>query len=460
MASVKKGRKGKKRTPETKPVETEAPAETVESEEPAEPTAEPTAEPVAAPADEPAPEKVKPEKVKSEKKSKKKSVESGTDAFLAAAQKKWPGTIAKASTIPTMHVPRIATGNVGLDIAMYGGWPGGRISIAFGKEKSGKTGSCLNTVAEWQHYYCGQCYRRECDPECDYHGDKANRPIADALWIDAENRLEKMWYWVQGHGVALDHLIIQAPPSGQYIVDFVDAAIRDKGASIGLIIADSAAHFTSQEEIDKETIKGRTAPVNALLINKALRKWTSAVNSLGVAEKKKPTIILINQLRQTLDSFGDPEVQTGGKGLRYAHSIEVRFTGGKYHYLVPNETGGVEDKVQTFGAKWKPGPDDAPDYQEINYRVTSSGVCPMGRYGQFNYWVKNKFGRKLGDPDNADRLWEYSKRYDYVERDGRTHKLFGTEASSLEALKIAFYDDKAAQKKAWDVIVTRLIATE
>lgn len=389
----------------------------------------------------------------------RKAVEDGFNNFMAKSEKKWPGTTTKAAKIGIMDVPRISTGNVGLDIALFGGWPGGRFSIAFGLEKSGKTGTCLNTVAEWQKNYCPLCYRRVCVEDCAFHGEP-DRPPAPVLWIDAENRLEKMWNWVKGHGVNLDYFAVQSPPSGQHVVDFIDSCLREKAANIGLIIVDSVANITSQEEIDKETMKGRTAPLNAQLVNRAIRKWTSAICELGVAEPKKPTVILINQLRGTLDQY-KPEVQTGGRGIAYAHSIEVRFNAGKKHYLVHNEkTGEWEDKVLAYGSKFKPGPDDVPDYTEINYRITESGICPAGRYGQFCYWVRPTHGRRIGDPDNGDRLWEYAKRYDLVERDGKLHKLFGSEGESLSALKETFFVDKAAQRRAWDFIVAKLTAPD
>lgn len=406
-----------------------------------------------------------PEESEAEAKSKpkkgkgKKEKADKLTSFLDIARKKWPDTIAKANETPFQKIPRISTGNVGLDIATYGGWPVGRISRAFGKEKSGKTGTCLNTVVEWQKH-CAVCYERfACDPSCDYHNDEANRPKAPVCWIDAENRLISMWDWVEGHGVDLSRFVVQCPPDGQHIVDFVDSVIREKGAGLGLIIVDSVAHVVSHEEIAKETTKGRTAPVNALLMNKAMRKWTAAILSLGLAERRKPTILLINQLRQTLDQFAGAEVQTGGLGMNYATSLDVRFSSGKYHYVINSPDGGPsEDKVQKFGSKWKPDEHAQPDYVEVNYRVTASGVCPIGRYGQFNYWLRSSQGRHIGDPDNVDRMWSYIKRYDLLKKEGRGYSCFGMEAETQNALKERFFAESTLQSTAWAALVERFIS--
>ena len=391
--------------------------------------------------------------VTTKQKASIKKHNSAFDAFVTRVSEKWEGTIAVADEL-TKDIPRISSGNLGIDIATYGGWPRGRIIRVYGREKSAKSGSCWNTVVCWQHQHCGICYER--DP-CD-HGSVSgvDRPKAKALWIDAENRVKDMWYWPEGHGVDLECLLVQAPPSGQHIVDFVDSAIRAEGAGIGLIIVDSVAHMTSQEEIKKETMKGRNMAVNAALLNRGLRKWIAAQCELGVKASRVPTIILINQLRKTLDQY-NPEVMPGGEAQKYATSIDVRFSRRKEHYLVEDENGNIEDKIKAFGSRWTPDQDASPYYVEIDYRVTASGICPNARYGQFNYWTQEGHGRRLGDPDNVDRMWEYVRRLNLMEKQTKGYKLFSLEARTQALMKNAFYADAAAQSEVWKVIVERLI---
>lgn len=415
------------------------------------PELEEVEEEVEEPADEPVP--AAPVASKKQIKAMEKA-DSAFTAFVAKADKAWGGTVAVADEL-TKDIPRISWGNIGLDIATYGGVPRGRIIRVFGKEKSAKSGSCWNLIACWQHQHCGICYER--DP-CE-HGMMSgfDRPKAKALWIDAENRVKDMWYWPEGHGVDLSNLLVQAPPSGQHIVDFVDSAIREHGAGIGLIIVDSVANFTSQEEIKKATMKGRTAPVNALLLNKALRKWTAAQSELGVKATQVPTIVLINQMRKTMDAFASPEVLPGGEAQKYATSIDIRFARKKEHYLVEDKDGNIEDKVKAFGSRWKPDPDDSPWYVEIDYRVTSSGICPNGRYGQFNYWTREGHGRRLGDPDNVDRMWEYARRLNLMEKAGKGYKLFNLETRTQQTMRESFYANAECQGYVWKAVVEKLI---
>ena len=385
------------------------------------------------------------------KKKTSKAPLDGLAQFEALVAKGFGGTVMSRASAMAESIPRISTGNLGLDIATFGGLPRGRIVRFYGREKSAKTGSCLNTLAAWQRH-CGLCYERG---PCE-HGKVSgvDRPRAAALWIDAEHRLDSMMGWVKGHGIDVDRLLIMEPPSGQHIIDITDAAIREHGAGIGLIVVDSIANITSQEELDKATMKGRTAPVNALLLNKGLRKWISAVNDLGVLEKKKPTIILINQIRSTMDQYS-PEAMPGGKGQDYATSLDLRFARGKPHYLVQTD-GGWEDKQVSYGARWKPDPDAIPDYVEINYRVTASGICPNGRYGTFNYWQRRAHGRREGDPDNVDRLWEYSRKY-LMAKGGEGWCICSATERTQAKLKETFYENEKVQLEAWTAVVDKLM---
>lgn len=382
----------------------------------------------------------------------------GFAAFAAKSQKTWPGATALASDLKVKEVPRISSGNIGLDIATYGGFPRGRFSRVYGREKSAKTGTCLNTVSEWQNTHCGVCYERgPCAPECQFHGYEEARPKAGALWVDAEHRLAEMWGWVEGHGVDRDRLLYVCPPDGQHVVDCVDAAIREHGAGIGLFVVDSIAHITSDEEIKKPTVKGKTMAVNAQLIGRAIRKWTSSIASLGVASTRKPTIILINQIRLSMEQFGSPEIQPGGKSLDFCSGLDIRFSSGSLHYLVTDDAGAIEDKSPSYGSRWKPGPDDRPDYVEINYRVTNSGVCPSGRYGQFNYWLRQAHDRRIGDPDNIETLWNYVTRLQLVERGGGGYNLFDAHTSTKTDMKARFFSDTDLQRQVWEHIVVQLM---
>ena len=92
----------------------------------------------------------------------------------------------------------------------------------------------------------------------------------------------------------------------------------------------------------------------------------------------------------------------------------------------------------------------------INYRITASGTCPPGRYGEFNYWLKSAHGHRMGDPDNGLQLWQSAKRHGLVEVNGVTKSLLGLSDRTFDGLQGQFRSDKKAQAKAWKILMKKL----
>jgi len=372
-------------------------------------------------------------------------------AFFASMDKLVPGSVATATSL-RRDLPRISTGNFGLDVATYGGIPQGRISRFWGKPKSSKSGESLSTAASFQRNYCSECFQRECD--CKHRG------VPLVFYIDAENKMLDQLSWVEAHGVILDGFKVMAPSSGQNIVDCVDMILRSPQiAKCGLVIVDSLANLSSQDELSKLASDGPTVGRNAWLINLAFRKWATAITSLGVANKRKTTIIAINQLRSKVGvTYGSPDTMPGGMGQEYGSSLDVRFDAAGGAYLMFNEKKQkFEAKLKGFKSTFKPGPDMTPDFTLVNYRVSASAVCPSGRSGSFNYWLKPQHGHHPGDPDNGLQLWNYSKRY-LLQTEGHTKKIQGTaiEARTLDELETSFRASPEAQKSVWPILMEKL----
>lgn len=407
-------------------------------------------------AEEEAPKK-EPKKAKEEDEApKKKGKLTDFETFAAKLTKKWGNNIAIASEVGAQSVPRISFGNIGLDIATAGpdgrgGVPQGRMTRLWGSQKSAKTGTALNLVAEWQKH-CSRCYKLE-ECNCD------DRDMAGALYVDTEGRTVDNPDWITSHGISLKKLILNAPPSGEQVVDCIDAALRDDSGSIGLIILDSIANVVSSAELGKAAEDGETIGRTAKLMNSALRKWTAALTQKGLGSKPRPTIVCINQLRSKVDLYGG-DTMPGGRGLDFATSLDIKFRAKALHYIV-NE--GTEEEpvwsdkaASSAGNGYKPKADDQPDYIEIDYKVTESSVCPKGRFGTYNYWLRPVHGHRAGDPDNASRIFEYAKNYNLLERSGRGYALKHLTGSTQDAVREALYTDPKLQAELWAELLEKL----
>lgn len=339
-------------------------------------------------------------------KKKKRKVPQFEKDFIISDKSRWKDSIIRASEIPAEDADRISTGNLALDIATFGGIPKGRIARFYGLQKSAKTGSCLKIVKEWQNH-CSECFRKAA---CDC----SDRDKAYTLWIDAEGKLADPLNkrWVENHGIDMDYVYTQRPKNGEEIVDLVLAALQS--GDIGLVVIDSIAHMTSKDEIEKLADDGKTMAVGARLINSAMRKWSVALTERGYKDLNKlPTIILINQLRESMDKYSGA-VMPGGKGQDYATSLDINFrSSSSYKRFAIDDGNGSFKELKTQPSN---APDETPCYSIVKFKVTSSSQCDAGRSGEFNYWTRNKFGRSIGDTDDLETLKVYINRFEFIRK--------------------------------------------
>jgi recombination protein RecA len=200
------------------------------------------------------------------------------------------GTVMRLGDRPEMNVEAIPTGSLALDAALgIGGVPKGRIIEIYGPESSGKTTVALHAVAEVQ------------------------KTGGTAAFIDAEHALDPMY--ASKLGVAIEDLYISQPDSGEQALEILETLVRS--GAIDIVVVDSVAALTPQAEIDGEMGDSHVG-LQARLMSQALRKLTA------VASKSKCTIIFINQLREKVGvMYGNPEVTTGGKALKFYASVRI-----------------------------------------------------------------------------------------------------------------------------------------
>ena len=184
----------------------------------------------------------------------------------------------------------LPTGSLSLDIALgLGGVPRGRIIEVFGPESSGKTTVALHIVAEIQ------------------------KRGGIAGFIDAEHALDPVY--AKNIGVNIDDLYISQPDCGEQALEITETMVRS--GAVDVIIVDSVAALVPKAEIDGEMGDSHMG-LHARLMSQALRKLTAVVS------KTNCVVIFINQLREKVGVvFGNPEVTTGGRALKFYASVRM-----------------------------------------------------------------------------------------------------------------------------------------
>ncbi|NOS67996.1 MAG: recombinase RecA [Candidatus Peribacteraceae bacterium] len=211
------------------------------------------------------------------------------DALAEIKKKYGEGSILQMGDTSSMNIERFSCGSIGLDIALGGGMPKGRIVEIYGPESSGKTTLALHSVAQVQK--------------------KGGR----AAFIDAEHALDP--HYAKKIGVDIDALLVSQPDSGEQALEIVETLVRSGG--IDIIVIDSVAALTPQAEIDGAMGDAHMG-LQARLMSQALRKLTSIVG------KTNCTVIFINQLRMKIGvMFGNPETTAGGNALKFYCSLRL-----------------------------------------------------------------------------------------------------------------------------------------
>jgi len=188
------------------------------------------------------------------------------------------------------NIDVIPTGSLTLDMALgVGGIPRGRVVEIYGPESSGKTTLALHVIAQSQ------------------------KLGGVAAFIDAEHALDPVY---AGHiGVKTEDLLISQPDTGEQALEIVDVLVRS--GAVDVIVVDSVAALVPKAEIDGEMGDSHVA-LQARLMSQALRKLTGAIS------KSSTSVIFINQLREKVGiMFGNPEVTTGGRALKFYASVRL-----------------------------------------------------------------------------------------------------------------------------------------
>ena len=231
---------------------------------------------------------------------KKKSVESASPASdkkkaletaMAQIERAYgKGSIMRLGENAGVVVDAIPTGSLSLDIALgIGGVPKGRIIEIYGPESSGKTTLALHIVAE------------------------AQKRGGEVAFIDAEHALDPSY--ARALGVDIDSMLISQPDTGEQGLEICEALVRS--GAIDVVVVDSVAALVPRAEIEGDMGDSHVGLL-ARLMSQALRKLAGSI------AKTNCIVIFINQLREKVGvMYGNPEVTTGGRALKFYASVRL-----------------------------------------------------------------------------------------------------------------------------------------
>lgn len=287
------------------------------------------------------------------------------------------GAVMRLGENAAMSVEHIKTGSLMLDAALgIGGIPRGRIIEIYGPESSGKTTVALHCVAE------------------------AQKAGGTAAFIDVEHALDPIY--AANLGVDIDSLLVSQPDSGEQALEIAEALVRS--GAIDIIVIDSVAALVTKAEIEGEMGDSHVGQL-ARLMSQALRKLTGALSKTNCAA------IFINQLREKIGNvYGNPEVTTGGRALKFYSSVRIDVRKGE-PIKDGSEVIGVHTKAKIVKNKV------APPFKLAEFDILyGKGICHTGeiidagvefgvvkKSGAWFYYGETRLGQGR---DNVKKLLE------------------------------------------------------
>ena len=214
----------------------------------------------------------------------------------------------------------MSSGILPIDIATgVGGYPRGRVIEIYGPESSGKTTVALHAIAEVQ------------------------RQGGTAVFIDAEHAFDASY--ASKIGIDVDSIIFSQPDSGEQALEIVDSLVRS--SAIDIVVIDSVAALVPQAEIDGDMGASHVG-LHARMMSQAMRKLAGSISKTGTIA------VFINQIREKVGvMFGNPEVTTGGRALKFYSTIRLEVRKGET-VKVNSSISGTRTKVKITKNKVAP----------------------------------------------------------------------------------------------------------
>lgn len=283
-----------------------------------------------------------------------------------------------ASEIKAENMVRVSTGSIGLDIDINGGYPIGRFIQISGAFSSTKSTTTYHGIRNFQKYF------------------EANKLDLVVVLLQAENG---SWTDEYGRsiGIDTDKLLINECASMEEALE-VARQVQERGIA-GLIVFDSFEALEPMKEMGTSMEESVQMGLKPKMFGEYFRKFQAINNRLSREGKHVCTVIGINQLREKIGAYGDPEYEGGGRAIGFASSLTIRLRRGDWITIGKGENKAI------IG-------------QQVKYKINKSKVSVPQRAGMWETYLDEGGTVPQGHIDNFKEVVLLSIMYGITEKSG------------------------------------------
>ena len=305
-------------------------------------------------------------------------------------------------------IERIPTGSITLDIALGGGLPLGRFIEVSGAYSSTKTTQCMHIIAQAQ-----------------------KRGLVCAL-IDVEGTTDEAY--ATAIGVDFESLIYSRP-------DGMEEALQllldlQRSGEVHLAVLDSIAAMSTNKEQETTMEETVRMGIPQQLLGEYFRKYQANNNRLEREGNRPFTIIGINQIREKIGAYGDPEYTPGGRAKGFACSVDIRFRRGDW---ISEGTG---DNKEIVG-------------QVVKFKIEKNKTFKRMQTGEFDFYFSDN--NNAGIPeffnDNYKEIIVCAVEWGVIDRTGSWFVYNGQKYQGMNNLVNALKEDEALIEKLKEEVI-------
>lgn len=295
------------------------------------------------------------------------------------------------------NIPRIETGNVSLDIDLGGGVPVGRFTQISGGYSTTKSTQCWHVIANAlrKGLVC---------------------VIFDAEGTNTDKYGNPDFAYLSYFGITRDYydsgqLIMVRPDS---LEECTEMCLQfQRSGIVHLALIDSLAVLEPMKVLDSAMDETVQMGLKQKLLGEFFSKYQLANNRLVREGKDGFTLLVINQLREKIGAYGDPEYEPGGRAMGFTLSVNIRLRQGD---LLKDDTKEIVGQV-------------------VKYKISKNKTGSRMISGEFDcYLEENTLGIPRFNNDNVKSIIVEGVNYDIIRKGGAWYYLGEEKFQGLDNL--------------------------